>query len=47
VWQKGFEGVFDIYGMTLNQLEAEWKTFIQTIPIPEDFDITRLKDGCG
>ncbi len=47
LWTRGFEALYDIYGMTLDQLETAWKLFIETIPVPEGFDIHRLKDGCG
>lgn len=47
LWIQGFDSMHDIYGITLDQLELEWKNFIQTIPVPDDFDIDLLKDGCG
>ncbi|MGB5026410.1 MAG: hypothetical protein WBO44_13730 [Saprospiraceae bacterium] len=47
VWNKGFEQFQAIYGFPIAQLEWEWLNLIQTIPIPVDFDINLLREGCG
>lgn len=47
LWTKGFEHFKSIYGISIEQLETEWLNFIKTVPIPDDFDIDRLKEGCG
>jgi len=47
LWTDGFENFNTIYGFSVSQLEADWHTFIQTIPLPKDFDINKLKEGCG
>ncbi len=47
LWTEGFEKFNAIYGFSLDQLETDWLNFIKTIPIPKDFDINKLKEGCG
>ncbi|MBL7830239.1 MAG: hypothetical protein JNK41_04365 [Saprospiraceae bacterium] len=47
LWLKGFEKFSEIYGFSVEQLETDWLNFIKTIPIPPDFDINKLKEGCG
>ena len=47
LWTEGFERLNSIYGFSLDQLETDWLNFIKTIPIPENFDIKKLKEGCG
>ncbi len=47
LWTDGFENFHSIYGFSVGQLETDWVNFIKTIPIPIDFDITKLNEGCG
>lgn len=47
LWLNGFENFESIYGFSVRQLETEWLNFIKTVPIPKDFDIDKLKEGCG
>jgi hypothetical protein len=47
LWVKGFEEFTSIYGFPISQLESDWLAFIKRIPIPHDFDIQKLKEGCG
>lgn len=47
LWVQGFEALETIYGLSLRQLEKDWLEFIKTIPVPEDFDIGKLDQGCG
>lgn len=47
LWTNGFEKFNSIYGFTIEQLETDWLNFIKTISIPKDFDINKLKEGCG
>ncbi len=47
LWVKGFEEFTSIYGFSIAQLEHDWLEWIKSIPIPPDFDIQRLKEGCG
>jgi hypothetical protein len=47
LWIEGFENFDSIYGISMKQLETDWLDFMETIPIPEEFDINKLKDGCG
>ncbi|MBI1343834.1 MAG: hypothetical protein GC171_12955 [Terrimonas sp.] len=47
LWKEGFESFPSIYGYPVELLETEWLHFIQTVPIPENFDIRLLKEGCG
>ncbi|MBS1536234.1 MAG: hypothetical protein JST20_00635 [Bacteroidetes bacterium] len=47
LWTGGFENFNSIYGFSIEELETEWISFIKTIPIPKDFDINKLKEGCG
>lgn len=47
LWTGGFEKFDSIYGFSIGQLETDWLSFIKTIPIPKDFDINKLKEGCG
>ncbi|MBK8644901.1 MAG: hypothetical protein IPN15_22615 [Saprospiraceae bacterium] len=47
LWTGGFENFKSIYGLSIEQLETDWLNFIKTVPIPKDFDINKLKDGCG
>jgi len=47
LWTEGFEEFHVIYGFSIKQFESDWLNFIMTIPIPKDFDINKLKEGCG
>lgn len=47
LWVKGFEEFTSIYGFSISQLEIDWLAFIKSIPVPHDFDIQKLKEGCG
>ncbi len=47
LWIKGFEAFESIYGFTVDDLETNWLHFIKSVPIPADFDITKLNEGCG
>ncbi len=47
LWTGGFEKFNEIYGFSIVQLEKDWLNFINTIPVPKDFDINKLKEGCG
>lgn len=47
LWTGGFENFKSIYGFSIRQLETDWLIFIKTVPIPKDFDINKLKEGCG
>jgi hypothetical protein len=47
LWTEGFENFDFIYYFSVKQLEIDWLNYIKTIPIPNDFDIERLKEGCG
>ncbi|MCG8372158.1 MAG: hypothetical protein MI700_01420 [Balneolales bacterium] len=47
LWTEGFEEFSAIYGFSVAELEVEWKDFIGTIPIPDNFDIAKLNEGCG
>lgn len=47
LWVDGFENFNSIYGFSILQLEIDWLNFIKTVPIPKDFDINKLKEGCG
>ena len=47
LWSAGFEQFQSVYGFSIEQLEIDWLALIKTIPIPEGFDINRLKEGCG
>jgi hypothetical protein len=47
LWAGGFENFKSIYGFSIGQLETDWLNFIKTVPIPKDFDINKLKEGCG
>lgn len=47
LWTGGFENFKSIYGFSIQQLETDWLNFIKTVPIPKDFDINKLKEGCG
>ncbi len=47
LWQSGFDSFEKIYGFTLAQLEKEWLEYLQTIPVPVDFEPEKLKEGCG
>lgn len=47
LWTDGFEAFQTIYGFSLEQFEKDWLNFIKTISIPKEFDIDRLKEGCG
>lgn len=47
LWKDGFEHFTSIYGFTLEQLESDWFKCIENVPIPTDFDIQTLKEGCG
>ena len=47
LWTAGFENFNSIYGFPISQLETDWLNFIKTVPVPKDFDINKLKEGCG
>ncbi len=47
LWTGGFENFNTIYGFPIEQLETDWLNFIKTVPIPKDFDMNKLKEGCG
>jgi len=47
LWIQGFENFETIYGFSTKQLELDWLNFLNTIPVSSDFDIDKLKDGCG
>ncbi len=47
LWTTGFENFSTIYGFSVKQLEIDWLNFIKTIPIPNEFDIKMLEEGCG
>ncbi|MEO7175552.1 MAG: hypothetical protein ABIV51_06820 [Saprospiraceae bacterium] len=47
LWTGGFEQFDVIYGFSLKQLETDWLNLIKKVPIPIDFDINKLKEGCG
>lgn len=47
LWLLGFDSFNSIYGISIQQLETDWLNFIKTIPVPGDFDINKLKEGCG
>jgi len=47
LWTGGFENFNSIYGFPIKKLETDWINFINTIPVPKDFDINKLKEGCG
>lgn len=47
LWTEGFENFHTIYGFSIGQLEADWLNFIKTVPVPKDFDIHKLDEGCG
>lgn len=47
LWIQGFEAFDSIYGFPVEQLETDWLHFIKTVPIPVDFDINKLSEGCG
>lgn len=47
LWTDGFDKFYSIYGFTIGQLETDWVNFIKTVPVPKDFDINKLKEGCG
>ncbi|NVO04064.1 MAG: hypothetical protein HXX09_15315 [Bacteroidetes bacterium] len=47
LWTGGFENFNSIYGFSIRQLETDWLNFIKTVPIPKDFDINKLNEGCG
>jgi len=47
LWIRGFEDFELIYGFSIKQLEIDWINLIKTIPVPKDFDINKLKEGCG
>lgn len=47
LWTGGFENFDSIYGFSIEQLEMDWLDFIRTVPVPKDFDINKLKEGCG
>ena len=47
LWTRGFGDFDTIYGFPVEKLEAEWIDFLKSVPIPHDFDIHKLKEGCG
>lgn len=47
LWVNGFEEFGSIYGFPISQLESDWLTFVKTITVPHDFDIQKLREGCG
>ncbi len=48
LWNAGFDQFESIYGLSIEQFEKEWVTFIGSIPPPPLFDFEKLlKEGCG
>lgn len=48
LWKAGFDQFESIYGLSLEQFEKEWITYIASIPTPPVFDLEKfLKEGCG
>ena len=47
LWARGFKNFNAVYGFSIEQFETEWLNFLKTVPVPEDFDINKLKEGCG
>ncbi len=48
LWKEGFTHFKDVYGQSIQDLEAEWLHYIGTIPIPADIDQAKLlSEGCG
>lgn len=48
LWLSGFDKFEGIYGITLKQLEEDWKKHIASTPIPANFDWKKLNtEGCG
>ncbi len=47
LWESGFDKFDLIYGFSIEKLEKDWIHFISTIPIPKNFDIHKLDEGCG
>lgn len=47
LWIDGFEDFQTIYCISIKQFEKEWLEFIKSIPIPNNFDINKLNEGCG
>lgn len=47
LWIRGFEDFKDIYGFSIERIETEWIDFLKTVPLPDDFDFNKLKEGCG
>jgi hypothetical protein len=47
LWTGGFDKFESIYGITVQQLETDWLDYLKTVPIPKDFDSSKLKEGCG
>lgn len=47
LWVEGFGNFESIYGFSTGRLEQEWTDYMKTIPVPENFDFDRLRDGCG
>lgn len=48
LWNAGFDQFESIYGLSIEQFEKEWVTFIGSVPPPPVFDLEKfLKEGCG
>lgn len=47
LWTDGFENFNTIYGFSVKQLEKDWLNFIKSVPVPNEFDIKKLEEGCG
>ena len=48
LWKRGFDSFESIYSMKLEELDAQLKEHLLSIPIPEDFDEELiLSTGCG
>lgn len=47
LWIEGFGAFERIYGFPVQQLESDWRQYMQGIPLPAGFDFGQFKEGCG
>ncbi|MEO1023807.1 MAG: hypothetical protein AAFW89_14785, partial [Bacteroidota bacterium] len=45
LWRLGFEDFETIYGFSIETLEEKWVELMRQMPVPADFDASRLNNG--
>jgi hypothetical protein len=47
LWREGFEKIEELLGISLEQLQQEYREYLRQFPVPAGFSDALLKKGCG